>query len=142
MNVVILKGNLTKDIQLRTAGDFIIGNTSLAINARKKDGSNEVDYIPLTLFNKNAEIARTYLKKGSGVLIEGRLKMSDYTDQNGVRKITHSVVVDKFHFIDSKKEAKEQDKSYAPQVNYQSTQNTLKESEVIDVSADEDEIPF
>ena len=76
-NKVVLVGNLTKDIELRyLPSGTAAARLSLANNRRykKQDGTqaDEVCFIDVNLFNRTAEVANQYLKKGSQVLIEGR----------------------------------------------------------------------
>lgn len=75
MNNVTLLGNLTKDPELRyTKENTPIASFSIAIN-RAKEG---VDYIPIKVFNKQAENCKKYLTKGSKVAIDGVIRTSSY----------------------------------------------------------------
>ena len=87
-NKVVLVGNLTRDIELRYAqSGSAIGSTGIAVT-RKFSGANgekreETCFIDITFFGRQAEIANQYLNKGSKVLIEGRLKLDQWQDQQG-----------------------------------------------------------
>ena len=85
-NKVVLVGNLTRDIELRyTTSGVAIGNSSIAVtrkitsNGERRD---ETSFIDISFFGKSAEIANQYLNKGSKLLIEGRLKFDQWTDNN------------------------------------------------------------
>ncbi len=109
-NKVILVGNLTKDIELRHApSGTAIGNSGLAINRKfkKQDGSQgeEVCFIDITFFGRTAEIANQYLRKGSKVLVEGRLKYDTWEDQNGDRRGKHSIIVESMQMLGPKNDS-------------------------------------
>ena len=105
-NKVILVGNLTRDIELRyTQSGSGIANTSIATsrkftqNGEKKE---EVCFVDITFFGRSSEIANQYLRKGSKILVEGRLKFDQWVDQNGQKRSKHSVIVETMQMLDSK----------------------------------------
>ena len=105
-NKVILVGNLTRDIELRYSQSGMgIANTAIATsrkytsNGEKKE---EVCFIDITFFARSAEIANQYLRKGSKILVEGRLNFDQWVDQNGQKRSKHSVVVETMQMLDSK----------------------------------------
>lgn len=105
-NKVILVGNLTKDIELRSAGSFMVGSTGIAVTRKYKNGNGEnvedTLFIDVTFFGKLSEIANQYLKKGSKILIEGRLKLDTWQDQQGNTHSKHSVVVENMEMLGDK----------------------------------------
>jgi single-strand DNA-binding protein len=105
-NKVILVGNLTRDIELRYSQSGMgIANTAIATsrkytsNGEKKE---EVCFVDITFFARSAEIANQYLRKGSKILVEGRLSFDQWVDQNGQKRSKHSVVVETMQMLDSK----------------------------------------
>lgn len=105
-NKVILVGNLTRDIELRySQGGMAIANAGLAtsrkftLNGEKKE---EVCFVDITFFARSAEIANQYLRKGSKILVEGRLNFDQWVDQNGQKRSKHSVVVETMQMLDTK----------------------------------------
>lgn len=105
-NKIILVGNLTRDVELRYAqsGTAIV---STAIATSRKFTSNgekkeEVCFVDITFFGRSAEVANQYLKKGSKILIEGRLNFEQWNDQQGQKRSKHSVVVETMQMLDSK----------------------------------------
>ena len=105
-NKVILVGNLTRDIELRYSQSGMgIANTAIATsrkfttNGEKKE---EVCFVDITFFARSAEIANQYLRKGSKILVEGRLNFDQWVDQNGQKRSKHSVVVETMQMLDSK----------------------------------------
>ena len=108
-NKVILVGNLTRDIELRySQSGMAIAKTGLATN--RKFNSNgekkeEVMFIDITFFARSAEIANQYLRKGSKILVEGRLQLDQWVDQNGGKRSKHAIVVETMQMLDSKGDA-------------------------------------
>lgn len=107
-NKVILAGNLTKDPDLRytTAGMARV-NFSLAVNYKTGKGDNkkeEVDFFDIEAWDKLAETMSEYLKKGSPVLIEGRLKQDRWEDEHGNKRSRIKIVAGAVQFLGSKKD--------------------------------------
>lgn len=103
-NKVILVGNLTRDVELRyLPNQSALAKLGLATNRRykKQDGSQgeEVCFIDVNLFGRTAEIANQYLKKGSSVLIEGRLVLDTWMDNNGQKKSKHSITAESMQML-------------------------------------------
>ena len=116
-NKVILVGNLTRDIELRYSQSGMgIANTAMATsrkftsNGEKKE---EVCFVDITFFARSAEVANQYLRKGSKILVEGRLNFDQWVDQNGQKRSKHSVVVETMQMLDSKGD--NQNTGYQPQ---------------------------
>ena len=106
-NKVILVGNLTRDIEVRyTPSGTAIGNTGLAVNRKFKaatgEQKEETMFIDITFFGRTAEIANQYLRKGSKVLVEGRLKLDQWTAQDGSKRSKHSVTVENLQMLGNK----------------------------------------
>lgn len=157
-NRVILIGNLTRDPELRyLPSGSAICNTAIATNRRfkKQDGSfgEDVCFIDIALFGRTAEIANQYLKKGSKVLVEGRLKLDSWTDQSGQKRSKHSVQVEVLQMLDSKQstsntdydghnENSEQTSQNHQNQNTQSKLTPQKQNNIPEIDIDEDEIPF
>ena len=149
-NKVILVGNLARDIEIRdTQSGTAIGNTGIATNRKWKDQSGEqkeeVMFIDITFFGRTAEIANQYLRKGSKVLVEGRLVLEQWTAQDGSKRSKHSVTVQEMKMLDGSNNCQA---NQPPQNGgYQQTppQNAPEPSNnqpMSDIDIDEDEIPF
>ncbi|MEY3002566.1 MAG: hypothetical protein RLZZ428_941 [Pseudomonadota bacterium] len=109
-NKVILAGNLTRDIEIKyTQGGSAIGNTAIATTRRFKGSTGEQKeetlFIDLTFFGRTAEIANQYLRKGSQVLVDGRLKLDQWTAQDGSKRSRHSITVENLQMLGAKGEA-------------------------------------
>ena len=102
-NKIVLVGHLTRDIDLRyTQGGAAIGSCAIAVtrkfsvNGEKRE---ETCFIDISFFGKQAEIANQYLNKGSKLLIEGRLKFEQWTDNNGQNRSKHSISVENMEML-------------------------------------------
>lgn len=104
MNLVILKGNITRDVELRyTPKGTAIADFSIAVNRvwRDSDGDKkeEVSFINCVAFGNQAENIGQYFNKGSEILIEGRLKQESWEDkESGDKRSAIKVIVEAFHF--------------------------------------------
>ena len=111
-NKVIMAGNLTKDVEIRyLPNGSAVSNTALATNRKytlqNGEKKEEVCFIDITFFGRSAEIANQYLRRGSKVLIEGRLSFDQWNDQQGQKRSKHSIVVEAMQMLDSKESDKE-----------------------------------
>ncbi|MEA1953405.1 MAG: single-stranded DNA-binding protein [Campylobacterota bacterium] len=109
-NKIILAGNLTRDVEVRyTQSGSAIGNTAIATSRKFKsqtgEQKEEVLFVDLTFFGRTAEIANQYLRKGSKVLVDGRLKLDQWTAQDGTKRSKHSVTVENLQMLGSKDDA-------------------------------------
>jgi single-strand DNA-binding protein len=144
-NRVILVGNLTRDIELRyTPSGTAICTTGIAVNHKfkKQDGSQseETMFIDITLFGRTAEIANQYLKKGSKVLVEGRLKLDSWSDQNGQKRSKHTITVDALKMIDSK--SRNEGGNFDEEYRQPATTQSAPKQNIPEIDINEDEIPF
>jgi single-strand DNA-binding protein len=98
MNSVELVGNLTKDPELRYTKDNVaVASFNIAIN-RMNEG---VDFIPIKVFNKQAENCKKYLAKGSKVAIEGSIRTGSYEKEDGTKIYTTEIMANRVHFLSS-----------------------------------------
>lgn len=107
MNKVILIGRLTRDPEIRYSqnGDNqAVAKYDLAVNRSFKDASGNygVDYIHCVAFGKNAEFAEKWLKKGTQILVEGRIQTGSYTNKDGVKVYTTDIFVERQEFAGNK----------------------------------------
>jgi len=110
-NKVIIAGNLTRDPELRyTPKGTAIAQITLAVNRKWKaetgEMREEVSFIDVDAFGRQAEVIGQYLKKGRPFLVEGRLKQDTWEDKNTKQKQSKiKVVLEGFSFIDSNRDA-------------------------------------
>lgn len=107
-NKVILAGNLTRDPELRyLPKGTAVARIGLAINRSWKtetgETKEEVTFVDVDAFGRQAELIGQYMKKGRPILLEGRLKLDQWEDKNTHQKQSKlRVVLDNFSFIDSR----------------------------------------
>lgn len=106
-NKVILMGNLTRDPETKyTQGGQAVCNFGLAIN-RKSGEKEDVDFFDIEVWDKQAENCSTYLHKGNGVLIEGRLKQDRWEDESGNKRSKIKIVASVVQFLPKAEKDKE-----------------------------------
>jgi single-strand DNA-binding protein len=103
VNVVCLTGNLTKDVELRQAGDSAVTTLRLAVTGRRKvqgEWSDVPNYFDVTVWGNQAESAATYLQRGSRVAVTGRLEWREWLpDDSDVKRQAVQVVADNVVFL-------------------------------------------
>ena len=104
MNKVVLLGRLTKDCDVRyTQTGKVVCQFTMAVDRPfNKDGQKEADFIPVVMWGKQAEVAGNSLQKGHRVLVEGRLQIRSYDDNNGNKRYVTEVIANSFEFIERK----------------------------------------
>lgn len=106
MNKVILMGRLTRDPELRysqSAEPFAICRFSLAVQKRfKRENESDADFINCVALGKNGEFIERYFKKGKMILVNGRLSVRSWEDQDGKKRWSTEVIVDESYFTESK----------------------------------------
>jgi|SRR5579862_1234701 len=109
-NKVILAGNLTRDPELRyTPKGTAIARIGMAINRTWKtdtgETKEEVTFVDVDAFGRQAEVIAQYMKKGRPLLVEGRLKLDQWEDKNTHQKQSKlKVVLDGFSFLGTRGE--------------------------------------
>ena len=155
-NKVVLVGNLSRDIEIRYAqSGNAIANTAIAVTRKftqNGERKEEVCFIDITFFGRSAEVANQYLRKGSKVLIEGRLNFDQWVAQDGSKRSKHSVIVETMQMMDSKADAQQQEYQQPPQQDHRAYQTPTHQQgqQQHDMPTqtpplpdiDEDEIPF
>ena len=104
-NRVFLMGNLTKDPELRyTPQGTAVANLRMAVNRKFRSKTTqelkeEVCFITAVVWNKQAETCNQYLKKGSGLFVEGRLQSRSWEDNAGQKRSVIEVRADRVQFL-------------------------------------------
>lgn len=121
VNKVILVGNLGNDPEVRyMANSNPVVNVSIATSESWKDKTtgerqDRTEWHRVVIFNRLAEIARDYLKKGSKVYLEGSLRTRKWQDQNGQDRYTTEIVASELQMLDAR--GSMQEGGYAPAMN-------------------------
>ena len=102
-NRIILLGNLTRDPELRyTPGGAPVTSFGLASNRRFRQGDawqEEVCFIDVVVFGRQAEATAAYLIKGRMVVVEGRLRWRSWESEMGQRRSKHEVIAERVEFL-------------------------------------------
>ena len=141
MNVIIFKGNISRDIDLKFAqgSGMAVAKFGLAVARMKKD--DPADFFNCIAFGKTAELIANSLRKGSPILINGHLQSGKY-DKDGHTVFTTDVIVDRFEFI-SKKEDDNSNNSNQSRSNSSSNTGTNNFGSASDITPiDDGDIPF
>jgi single-strand DNA-binding protein len=161
-NKVVMIGNLTRDIELRyLPSGSAVAKAAVATSHKYKtqtgEQKDEVCYLDFSVFGKPAEILNQYVRKGSKVLLEGRLVLEQWTAQDGSKRSKHSLRVESFKFLDSKSDSNnmgggmQQDNGYSNQIQsqpqYQGYNNApqqgmMQEQKVPEIDVEDESIPF
>lgn len=107
MNKVVLMGRLTRDPEVRySSGENSSANASftLAVDRRfKRQGEEQqADFIRCVAFGKQAEFVEKYIKKGTKIVVVGRIQTGSYTNKEGQRVYTTDVIAEEIEFAESK----------------------------------------
>lgn len=111
LNSVTLIGRLTRDPELRYSPSGVAVSTfTLAVDRmRKQDNQQQADFIPIVVFNKQAENCANYLGKGRLAAVEGRIQVRSYDDKSGQKKWRTEVVANTVRFLDRAKKEEDAD---------------------------------
>ncbi|MGE0644709.1 MAG: single-stranded DNA-binding protein [Nitrospira sp.] len=107
-NKVILMGNLTRNPELRyTPNGTPVASFGLAVSRRFKQGEDlkeEVCFVDIVVFGRQAEHCGQYLSKGNGAIIEGRLQQRRWETEDGQKRSKHEVVAQTVTFMPKRQE--------------------------------------
>ena len=103
LNKAFLFGNLTRDPEMKSLPSGVkVTQFSLATNRVYKDQAGarqeQTEYHNIVVFGRQAETVAQYMKKGSSILVEGRMQTRSWDDASGVKKYRTEVVVDRMQF--------------------------------------------
>jgi single-strand DNA-binding protein len=151
-NKVILIGNLTRDPELRfTATGLAVAKLGLAVNRTWRDANTseqkeEVTFVDISAFGKQAETLGKYVKKGFPIMIEGRLRLDTWEDkQTNQKRSKLAVVLEGFQFLDSRGAEEGASGSARPKPTPAPTSSNptpTPPSEAEEVPPAEDDVPF
>ena len=106
MNKVIIMGRLTRDPEVRwtqqngSQEQMCIARYTLAVDRRTKDGG--ADFPQVVAFGKAGEFAERYFKKGTKLVVTGRIQTGSYTNRDGAKVYTTEIVAEDQEFAESK----------------------------------------
>ncbi len=120
LNNVVLIGRLTKNCDLRyTPNGTAVASFTLAVDRPfAKEGQQQVDFIPIVVWNKQAENCANHIGKGRLVAIEGRIQVRTYDGNNGQRKWVTEVIAENVRFLDYAKNGETAGSGLGSEVNF------------------------
>ena len=145
VNKVILIGNLGRDPEIRytAEGGTAICNIVIATSRRYKNSQGELqeetEWHRIVFFGRQAEVAQQYLRKGSPVYVEGRLRTRRYTDKDGIERYATEIVSDSFETNYVPPQPRQQAAAHAPHPAAHPQQSA---SNITADTLSEDDIPF
>lgn len=104
LNCITIMGRLTRDPELRRTGSGIaVASFTVAVDRDfAQDGKKETDFIDCVAWRQTGEFVSKYFRKGSMIVVKGRLQIRSWTDKDGNKRKTAEVVADNCYFGDSK----------------------------------------
>ncbi len=118
LNKVMLMGHLGADPETRDANGTLIANLSLATSRKYKDRNGqqveETEWHRVVLFGRTAEIAQEWLKKGSCIFVEGRLRTRQYEDRQGQKRFTTEIVGENMQFVNGNRDGQQSHQQLQP----------------------------
>ncbi|MEO6982059.1 MAG: single-stranded DNA-binding protein [Edaphobacter sp.] len=150
VNKVFLLGNVGKDPEIRsTAGGMTVASFSLATADRKKEGTGWVDsteWHNIVCFQRTAEIVRDYVKKGSQILVEGKITNRSWDDkETGQKRYKTEILVNELTLLGGKSGGGEGGGGYSKSntASYdQRTPASTSQPDYADTGITDDDIPF
>lgn len=146
MNKVIMMGRLTRDPEVSYAqgSNMAIARYSIAVDRRfKRDGEPDADFFDCTVFGKSAEFAEKYFKKGTKIVISGRLQNDNYTNKDGQKVFRTRIMVDEQEFAESKNATGYGDQGgFVPAAAPQADHSSIGEGFINVPGNLDDELPF
>lgn len=111
MNIVIISGRTTRDIELKkTAQGTSYCRFTLAINRKDSNGESRTEFPSCIAWGKLSETIAKYVSKGTQIGIVGRVQTSSY-ETDGQKRTDTSIVVERFEFLEGKKEEGKKEKA-------------------------------
>lgn len=145
MNKVILMGRLTRDPEMRysqNGNNTAIARYTLAVDRRyAKEGNQNADFPECVVIGKGAEFAEKYLHKGTKIVVTGRIETGSYTNKDGVKVYTTTVMVEDQEFAESRAASSEGQSNGGGYQNAASNNSTSRDG-FMNVSDDGEELPW
>ena len=143
INKVIIKGNISSEVELKqTQSGTSVCSFNVAVNRFTKDPAEakKTDFFTVVAWQQKAEFVSRYFKKGSGIVIVGRLENREWSDKNGNKRISTEIIAEEIDFVGSKESATEA-KNEAPVQPYVPSAYTSNSQNFEEIPGDET-LPF
>lgn len=141
MNIVAITGRITKDLELKQAGQTQVTNFSMAVeNPYKKD---DASFFDIVAFGRTAELLNQYCGKGSKIGVDGTLKQDRFTDKEGNNRSVVRITANRIEFLDTKGQSNGQSQQQSGQAKPQQApakDNPFNGNGPVDIT--DDDLPF
>ena len=144
MNKAIEIGRLTRDPEVRYSqgNNTAVARYTIAVDRKfKREGEQTADFIPCVVFGKQAEFAEKYFRKGTKVVISGRITTGSYTNKDGQKIYTTEITVEEQEFAESKAASAEHAANFAP-ADRPSPSNAVSDGFMNIPDGIDEELPF
>lgn len=122
MNSVVIIGRLTKEPDLRyTPSQMAVCKVTIAVDRIGKDKG--ADFIPVTVFGKQAENLDRYMTKGRQIAVQGRIQTGSYEKKDGTKVYTTDVIADRVEFLGQEKT--EAVKADVPEMGFEQVESDI-----------------
>ena len=149
LNRIVLMGRLTRDPELRrTQSGTAVTSFSIACDRdfKSQSGEKESDFIDFVAWRGTAEFVSKYFAKGRMAIVEGRLQIRDWTDNNGGKRRSAEVIADNIYFGDSKRDSAPGDygapPAYGAPVGRGTPAPMESRSDFAEIGEEDGELPF
>ena len=149
LNRIVIMGRLTRDPELRrTQSGTAVTSFSIACDRdfKSQGGEKETDFIDIVAWRGTAEFVSKYFTKGRMAIVEGRLQIRDWTDNNGSKRRSAEVIADNIYFGDSKRDSAPSDYGAPPPYGAPSGRGTPapmeSRSDFAEIGEEDGELPF
>ncbi len=143
LNHVTLIGRFVREPELKTTQSGLSTcSFTLAVDRNYQSGEKKTDFISCVAWRQTAEFIYKYFKKGNLVALEGSIQTRTWDDNEGKRHYVTEVVVDRTHFVESKRDSADSG-SYQNGGGYQdSGENQVAAAPIVPPNMSEDDLPF
>ena len=135
INRVIMSGNLTRDMEVRTTpSGTSVGTFGMAVNDRRKGPGGEWEdkpnYVDCTLYGGRANSLQQYLLKGTKVAVEGKLDWREWKAQDGSKRSKLSVVVDEIELMGKREQSNDYARPQQPRYTQQQYDDAYSDEDI------------
>ena len=129
INKVFIKGNISSEVEIKqTQSGTSVCSFNVAVNRFSKDPTEaKADFFTVVAWQQKAEFVSKYFKKGSGIVIVGRLENREWSDKQGNKRISTEIIAEEIDFVGNKesgdRKANEPTQPYMPSAYTQNSQN-------------------
>ncbi len=139
MNLVVLKGRVTSDIEVKkTPNGVSVAKFNIAVDrpSFKKGEEKKTDFFPITVWRNTAEFVGKYFTKGQQIIVQGSIQTGSY-EKDGIKRNTFEIVTENVDFCGSKSDSASTTNHAAPSFSNADT------DDFVGIDADDDEeLPF